>query len=132
MTSLPLVEIGFVSKDLTQRDFLATVFDLELLDPVDLPYGVLHRLRGYGTVLKVLIPQEEPVPPTRAVEFHAATGIRFITIRVTDLDAVVARVEGAGGRVTVGPVEPMPGVRLAMIEDPDGNLIEASQLPQSE
>lgn len=124
---LPRVELGFVSKDNRLCDFLVSTFQFETLASLDLPMGTLHRLQGYDTMFKVLVPNEPPQLAPRSAEFYGVTGIRFVTIRVTDLDGVVTRALQAGGRLASGPHEPVPGVRIAMIEDPDGNLIEASQ-----
>lgn len=125
--TLPSVEVGFVSSDSRLRDFLLTVFEFEPLSQIDLPIGTLHRLQGDGTVVKVFVPAEQPEPPQRAETFFGIGGLRFLTIRVKDIDGVIDRALTGGGRVVNGPNEPMPGVRTAMLEDPDGNTIEVSQ-----
>ena len=60
-------------------------------------------------------------PPGGSV---AVTGFRYFTMIVDDLDDVIRRCTEAAARTAFGPVEFMPGVRLVIIEDPDGNCVE--------
>lgn len=59
---------------------------------------------------------------------HSQLGISYLTIRVSDLDASLARVRAAGGAVLAkGPVplgDRPESDQLAVVRDPDGNLIE--------
>ena len=49
----------------------------------------------------------------------------MINFRVDDLDAVVARLRGAGHTVTYeGDGEPFPNGRFAKLHDPEGNAIQ--------
>lgn len=125
--TLPLVEIGFVSRDTGLRDFLVAAFRLDPQPRIELPIGELYRLTGYGTVLKVFVPSEAPAPQNRSDGFLGVDGLRFLTIRVDDLDSVVSRAVDHGGSIAHGPHEPVPGVRIAMIQDPDGNTYEVSE-----
>jgi catechol 2,3-dioxygenase-like lactoylglutathione lyase family enzyme len=51
-------------------------------------------------------------------------GIRYLTTAVDDIDAVLSRARDAGRNVPVGPLEIVPGVNIAIVEDPDGNWFE--------
>jgi catechol 2,3-dioxygenase-like lactoylglutathione lyase family enzyme len=123
----PRLEVGFVSTDTRLRDFLATVFQLDCLPPLELPFGALYRLQSGVVVLKVLVPAERPEPARRPATYYGIEGLRFLTIRVDDVDGVVQRAAEGGARVVLSPHAPVPGVRMAMIEDTDGNLLEVSQ-----
>ena len=125
--ALPSVEIGFVSKDSELRDFFETVFRFEAQDAIHLPIGALYPLRGDGTVIKIFVPESEPQPNPKSDMFFGIAGIRFLTIRVTDIDGVIERAAANGARILREPYDSVPGVRSAMIEDPDGNTIEVSQ-----
>ena len=46
---------------------------------------------------------------------------------VRDLEGMVRRFEDAGDTIAVPLTEIRPGVRIAMIEDPDGNWLELVQ-----
>lgn len=56
-----------------------------------------------------------------------ACGWLYLTVQVRDCDAEVARIEAAGGRVAVPPRNLGDVARMAMVQDPDGNLLEISQ-----
>lgn len=52
-------------------------------------------------------------------------GYGHIALEVDDLDATVTRLEEAGARVVWAPRQsPEPGVSMAFVHDPEGNLIE--------
>ncbi|HPD30758.1 MAG TPA: VOC family protein [Phycisphaerae bacterium] len=60
---------------------------------------------------------------------HSSFGIRYLTFYVQDIAAAAERVRRAGGTVIAnGPVELpkelAPGVFLAVVRDPDGNMVE--------
>ena len=60
---------------------------------------------------------------------HSVRGFRYITVRVADMRAAVGRATAAGAKpIARGPIEMpapfKPGVGLAVLRDPDGNLIE--------
>ena len=43
---------------------------------------------------------------------------------MSNLEALAAACEEAGYKVAVSPREIRPGIKIAMIEDPDGNWLE--------
>ncbi|HXC38452.1 MAG TPA: VOC family protein [Burkholderiales bacterium] len=56
-----------------------------------------------------------------------ATGNRYWTISISNLDEMAAKIKGAGYKLAWEPREIRPGVRIAMAEDPDGNWVELSE-----
>ena len=58
---------------------------------------------------------------------QAQRGWLYLTVQVRDCDAEVARIEGLGGRVVVSPRNLGEVARMAMVADPDDNLLEISQ-----
>jgi predicted enzyme related to lactoylglutathione lyase len=117
-------EVGFVSASTGQVTFLKEVFELEPLDEVPAGPGVLYRFNAPGGVIKVMVPKREPKALDPPRPFYSAAGLRYLTVYVDDLDAVLARAAERGGRVQHGPIDLGRGVRLAIIEDPDGNPFE--------
>ncbi len=65
-------------------------------------------------------------PPGRAprVPYADAAGIRWLTLDVVDLDGILQRCRRAGARFQLEPVDVRAGIRVAIVEDPDGNAIE--------
>jgi predicted enzyme related to lactoylglutathione lyase len=117
-------EVGFVSASTDQVRFLKEVFDLEIADEIPVGPGVLYRFKAPGAAIKVMVPNQAPKPLERADPFYSATGLRYLTLHVDDMEAVLERVPTRGGRVRRGPRELSPGVQFAIIEDADGNPLE--------
>ncbi len=80
---------------------------------------------GDGNNVKLLEqPDDAPAPAAHAPDgpFQRATGLRWLTLDVVDLDPIAAR---CAGRVFQIPVtELRPGLRICIVEDPDGNAVE--------
>ena len=49
-------------------------------------------------------------------------------IVVRDAEAAAAQAEEAGRKIVVAPREIRPGIKISMIEDPDGNWVELLQV----
>jgi predicted enzyme related to lactoylglutathione lyase len=125
--TLQRLETGIVSKDRALVDFYAEVFGLEPVDPDVYPTGHLHRLVIPGGFLKVFVPNDPPASAPATERFTDLTGIRYFTARVDDLDGVVERATSRGGALVMPAFELRPGVRLAILTDPDGNTIEIAE-----
>jgi len=125
--TLHSLEVGYVSADAGLVDFYATVLELTALDPLVFPVGTLHRLEIPGGLLKVLVPANEPAVAPDTGAFTDTRGLRYITVRVGDLDRVLARATEHGGTVVLEPMDVGGGSRLAILRDPDGNTFEVSQ-----
>jgi predicted enzyme related to lactoylglutathione lyase len=74
-----------------------------------------------------MVPEEQPQHDGSSGDFLSATGYRYMTLSVTDIDAASREAEAYGGKVAVGPVTIRPGVKIAQLRDPDGNWIELVQ-----
>ena len=125
--TLHSLEVGYVSADAGLVDFYATVLELTALEPLVFPVGTLHRLEIPGGLLKVLVPANEPAVAPDTGAFTDTHGLRYITVRVGDLDRVLARATEHGGTVVLEPMDVGGGSRLAILRDPDGNTFEVSQ-----
>lgn len=125
-TQLSMIEIGIVVRNLEQSTtFYGQFVGLEHEMDLEMASGAtMRRMKKDRFTLKLL---KYPVdPPHRSLGGGptAATGIRYWTLIVDDLDAYVADARRLGIAIPMGPVESRPGIRIAMFEDPDGNWIE--------
>jgi catechol 2,3-dioxygenase-like lactoylglutathione lyase family enzyme len=124
---VPVLQVGIVPRDLDRslrfyRDFLG------------LPYAgsrpalegrVLHLFECDGGVLKLLeLPAgaEGPDEDSPPGPYHHATGFRWVTWNVDDVDEAVRRCGDAPLQLPVTEVR--PGLRVVILEDPDGNAVE--------
>jgi lactoylglutathione lyase len=88
------------------------------------PGGVAFVVAPTGERLELLsvdsqnFDWDDPISALRAGVGHTAW-------RVDDLDGTYARAVEAGGRSVWTPRDtPEPGIRIAFVADPDGNLVE--------
>ncbi|WP_026311131.1 VOC family protein [Parafrankia elaeagni] len=118
------IEVGLVSTDETLVNFFATVFDLERLPVIISSSGAVHPLQAPGVTIKIMVPLRPPTVTEPPAVFIGATGIRYLTMHVTDLGTITERALAGGGQLLTGPIDLGSGVRLAVFRDPDGNALE--------
>jgi predicted enzyme related to lactoylglutathione lyase len=121
------VDVGLVSADPALADFYERVLGLERLEPRVFPFATVHRVACGPVTLKVMVPTDRPEPEDPVSPFWVRAGVRYLTLWVDDLDALVAAWTEAGGAVAMPPTELRPGVRSALLGDPDGNVVEAME-----
>ena len=89
-----------------------------------LPGAVAFMVAPSGERLELLAVGVEPTAWDDPIAALRA-GVPHTAWTVDDLDAVHARAVEAGGRSVWPPrVTPEPGLRIAFVADPDGNLVE--------
>jgi glyoxylase I family protein len=87
--------------------------------------GTMHRLMCGTTMIKLLKFDDVPAARPAPGGIGGATGYRYFTISVSNLDEATQACREAGANVLFDGVE-LPGLdlRISMIEDPDGNWVE--------
>ncbi len=125
--TITAIDVGLVSAHEALVAFYVDALGCERLEPRVFPFATVHRLACGPVTLKVMVPTDAPVAGPAVDPFWAAAGLRYLTVWVDDLAAVVARWTAHGGRVTMAPTEIRPGVSTAMLADPDGNVVEMMQ-----
>ncbi|BEQ13794.1 MAG: VOC family protein [Anaerolineae bacterium] len=121
------IDLGVLVKDIdASLAFYRDTLGLAYVGSNASGMGTLHRLR-YGTSdFKLIDPSE--VPPAGAQGITASLGFRYVTFVISNLDEVCAKLAELGVAFELQPVEIRPGVRIAMVQDPDGNVVEFVQL----
>lgn len=89
--------------------------------------GTMHRLWCGDSLIKVVVPDEAPKHQPHGGGIAGATGYRYWTISVSNLQELVEACRTGGYRVRVEPREIRSGVSIAIVEDPDGNWVEFLQ-----
>lgn len=117
------IYIGIVVSNIARSlRFYQGVLGLEKLEEVEVPFGRMYRLRFGESFVKLVDPKEKPPAGTQGVA--RVLGLRYLTFPVTNLDEVCAACEAAGVIFDLPKRELMPGVFIAMFQDPDGNVVE--------
>jgi len=122
----PALDLGIISNDLQPMlDFYQQVLGLPVEAVIDMPGGgVMHRLKVGESILKIIETEPRPTSSAPPGGIRGATGLRYLTLHVADLDAAIGAVEAAGQPVVVPRKTIRPGVTIAIVADPDGNWVE--------
>jgi catechol 2,3-dioxygenase-like lactoylglutathione lyase family enzyme len=117
------VDIGiFVSDIKKSLEFYQGTLGLEKTEELATGFGTLHRLRFGISDVKLMDPKK--VPPVGAIGLEKQLGIRYLTFVIRDLSGLCAELKGKGVEFTIPETQIRPGTRIAMVKDPDGNIIE--------
>ena len=102
--------------------FYQKLLGLEFVGTTPLWFGTMHRLRFGESDFKLIEPKE--VPPVGAMGLENQLGFRYVTFVIENLSEVCDDLKKNGIEFTVPEREFRPGVRIAMVKDPDGNIVE--------
>lgn len=147
MKQLQPMEVGIVVADLDRMlDFYREVLGCEEQRRSDIPENLSRGIRtaahGYinvwlrtpgGEVIKLVKPPAAPAL-MRAAEFSAdRSGLAYLTFYCTGCEAVLARAlaRGAVIRSEDWTRSGAMGLKLVFFEDPEGNVIELVEPPES-
>jgi len=120
------VDIGLVVKDITASlAFYCDVLGLAKTEELPTPFGRLHRLVFGNSFIKLIDPKK--IPDAGPSGLSAQLGFRYLTFQIGNIDEVCAACEKAGAFFEFPKQELMPGVTIAMVRDPDGNVVEFVQ-----
>ena len=120
------IDIGIVVRDAEACvPFYRDALGLKFLFEFDLPTGSHMWQFAVGEcVVKVVSHKTVPEAANPPGGSAGGTGLRYWTMGVDDIDAAVAQCEAANATIALGVTQLMPGIRIAMIEDPEGNVVE--------
>jgi predicted enzyme related to lactoylglutathione lyase len=82
----------------------------------------MHRLRFGTSDVKLIDPTHRPGPGPIGIDQQL--GLRYLTFVVTNLDEVIQRLEAEHIAFTRPKTTIRPGTTIAMVKDPDGNIVE--------
>lgn len=109
--------------------FYRDLLGLKFTESIPMPgggAGTMHRMLCGDSLIKlVVLPKVGGVAPSGGIP--GANGYRYWTITLNNLSEMVEACANAGRKVVVPEKEVRPGVRIAIVEDPDGNWVEFLQ-----
>lgn len=125
----PAIDIGIVTNNLAAMlAFYRDTLGLDFEAAIDMPGGgEMHRFKVGDSIIKVI--ETDPKPTTAAAPggIRGATGYRYWTITVSNLQACLQRVAADGFKIVVPAKVVRAGVTIAIVADPDGNWVELLQ-----
>ncbi len=123
------IDIGLVTGNIeAMTTFYRDTLGLPQEAILDMPGGTtMTRLICGTTIVKLLSHSQTPEAANPPGGISGATGIRYFTITVDNLEEITKACEVAGYKIAVSPREIRPGITISMIEDPDGNWVELLQ-----
>jgi catechol 2,3-dioxygenase-like lactoylglutathione lyase family enzyme len=123
------IDLGIVIRDSeASLRFYRDTLGLEHVTDMEMPGGAtMHRLNCGTTLVKLVKLAEVPAAANPPGGIGGGTGIRYFTLSVSNLADVLAACGDAGYKVVWKEREIRPGVRVGMVEDPDGNWVEFLQ-----
>ena len=122
----PAIDFGIVTRDAQRMlAFYQGILKLPLEEVLPMPSGgTMHRLKVGDSIIKIVQLDNPPAHDGVPGGIPAATGFRYLTISVANLQQLVDLCEAAGADVAVPIKTIRPGVTIAMVADPDGNWVE--------
>jgi len=117
------LDLGILVSDIkASLNFYQNILGLEFVGISPVWFGTMHRLRFGTSDFKLIDPKT--VPPQGAVGLEKQLGFRYVTFVIKNLTEFCAELKGKGIEFTLPETEVRPGVRVAMVKDPDGNIVE--------
>lgn len=120
------LDLGILVSDIkASLNFYQNLLGLEFIGITPVWFGTMHRLRFGTSDFKLIEPKT--VPPKGAVGLEKQLGFRYITFVVQNLSELCAELKSKGVEFALPEREIRPGTRIAMVKDPDENIVEFVQ-----
>lgn len=103
------------------RDVLGLAYQGEM--PMPGGKGVMHRMLCGDSLIKLVVMPDLPAAAAPG-GIQGAAGYRYWTITIANIAEMVKACADGGHKVVFGEREIRPGVKIAMVADPDGNWVE--------
>lgn len=117
------IDLGVVVSDIqASLSFYRDTLGLSFVEEIPVWFGTMYRLR-FGTSDFKLI-QPKTLPPKGPKGLETQLGFRYVTFLVRNLNEICEKLESKGVAFHIPPKEVRPGVRIAMVMDPDENVVE--------
>ena len=130
-----MVKINFTSDTIDIG--MVTVNDQEMLHfyqnvlgfqkEIEIPFpgiGVVNKLNYGAGFIKILVLEKNPLNINPTGDFSTSNGIRYITINLSNLEEILDTCKTHNINIINPGTIIRPGVTVALIADPDGNIIE--------
>ena len=120
------IDLGIVTTNgPAMLSFYRDVLGLKYLREMAMPDGggVMHQMACGDSLIKLIVKEETPMQAPRG-GVDGAAGYRYWTMSVSNLTPLLASCAAHGHKIVINERELRPGVRMGLVEDPDGNCVE--------
>lgn len=123
------IDLGIITKNAeAMLAFYQDTLGFRFHSKGERPGSTMYRLMCGNSMVKIVQHDQAPASEAAPGGLQGGTGYRYWTMTVDNLDEIVASCEQAGMKIAVPMLSIQDGVRIAMIEDPDGNWVEFLQI----
>ncbi len=117
------LDLGVLVSDIqASLHFYRDLLGLTFIEERPLWFGTMYRLRFGKSDFKLIVPRVHV--PKGPIGLESQLGFRYVTFAVKNLSDLCRELKNKGVEFTVPERELRPGVRIAMVKDPDGNIVE--------
>ena len=117
------LDLGIVVSDIkASLHFYQDTLGLEFVGEMPLWFGTMYRLRFGTSDFKLILPKA--TTPKGPVGLENQIGFRYVTFVIRNLSKLCKELQSKGIEFALTEREMRPGVRIAMVKDPDGNIVE--------
>ena len=117
------IDLGIIVSDIqASLHFYHSLLGLEKVGVGPATTGTMHRLRFGNCDVKLIVPEHKSGPGPIGIDQQL--GLRYFTFVVTNLDAICQHLQANHVLFTRPKMQLRPGVCIAMVKDPDGNIVE--------
>jgi catechol 2,3-dioxygenase-like lactoylglutathione lyase family enzyme len=117
------LDLGIIASDIkASLNFYQNILGLEFVGSSPVYFGTIHRLRFGTSDFKLIEPKT--VPPKGAIGLEKQLGFRYVTFVVSNLSELCGELKSKGIEFALPETQVRPGTRIAMVKDPDGNIVE--------
>ena len=120
------IDLGIVVRDIDAAlKFYRDTLGFTTAGDSDMPGGMhMWRLMCGTSMIKLVTVAPTPEAKPARGGIAGASGYRYFTIAVSNLQEMADACAAAGYKVRIPPSEILPGTKISMVEDPDGNWVE--------
>ncbi len=123
------LDLGIVTNNIgSMIAFYTETLGFKKIGEVPFPgLGVVNKLDCGKSQIKILALENPPAHENITGDFSTSSGFRYCSLNLDNLKEVIDSCISSNIKVVNGPMEIRSKVWVAIIQDPDGNLIELMQ-----